>query len=96
MPDEAHPRHIVVHDYGMGGLWWWIRAASSADVVEVEVEVGPDGRRLRHVELPPDGPGVRSDESPIDPPVDLHDPRYVPMEIDARTFEDGWRAARAC
>ncbi|MFC3739508.1 hypothetical protein [Paractinoplanes deccanensis] len=37
-------RFLVVHDYGMGGLWWWIHADSPARIVETfaEVEVVED------------------------------------------------------
>lgn len=27
-------RYLVLHDYGMGGLWWWIRARSVREVRE--------------------------------------------------------------
>jgi hypothetical protein len=27
-------RYLVVHDYGMGGLWWWIWASSPEEIVE--------------------------------------------------------------
>lgn len=38
------PRYLVCHDYGMGGLWWWITADSEADILEriAEVEVVAD------------------------------------------------------
>ncbi len=51
MPDK--PRHLVVHDYGMGGVWWWVRAASPEEIVETiaEVEVVAD----------PSGAGVDTD-----------------------------------
>ncbi|MGP3990119.1 hypothetical protein [Streptomyces sp. 3N207] len=34
-------RFLVHHDYGMGGLWWWIRARSRREILErcAEVEV---------------------------------------------------------
>ena len=37
-------RYLVVHDYGMGGLWWWIHARSARQVRETfaEVEVVDD------------------------------------------------------
>ncbi|MFJ1796388.1 hypothetical protein [Kitasatospora griseola] len=30
-------RHPVLHDYGTGGLWWWVRAGSAE-----EIEIGRD------------------------------------------------------
>ncbi|GAA3655565.1 hypothetical protein GCM10022224_018380 [Nonomuraea antimicrobica] len=42
------PKHrfLVLHDYGMGGLWWWIWARSERELVErlaeVEVVGSPD------------------------------------------------------
>ncbi|MEY2229230.1 hypothetical protein [Streptomyces sp. BF23-19] len=40
-------RHLVLHDYGMGGLWWWwVWAGSAEEIVsacaEVEVIANPD------------------------------------------------------
>jgi hypothetical protein len=28
----AKQRYLVLHDYGMGGLWWWIHARSVREV----------------------------------------------------------------
>jgi len=43
-------RYLVCHDYGMGALWWWIRAESASDITdtfaEVEVIEDPDTRRI--------------------------------------------------
>ncbi|MBW4718009.1 hypothetical protein [Saccharothrix obliqua] len=33
------PRYLVLHDYGMGGLWWWIHADSARQVLETFAEV---------------------------------------------------------
>ncbi|MEU2669231.1 hypothetical protein ABZ622_10195 [Streptomyces sp. NPDC007164] len=42
---QKHP-FLVLHDYGMGGLWWWIRARSAREVLEtfawVEVITDPE------------------------------------------------------
>ncbi|MFI0911931.1 hypothetical protein [Streptomyces abikoensis] len=39
-------RFLVLHDYGMGGLWWWVRARSAREVLEtfawVEVVTDPE------------------------------------------------------
>lgn len=45
-------RYLVLHDYGMGGLWWWIRARSAREVMETfaEVEVVDDPASLARVE----------------------------------------------
>jgi hypothetical protein len=43
---RGRTRFLVVHDYGMGGLWWWIWAESAQEVVntlaEVEVVTDPE------------------------------------------------------
>jgi hypothetical protein len=46
--EERKNRFLVLHDYGMGGLWWWIHARSARQVVETfaEVEVIEDPRIL--------------------------------------------------
>ncbi|MEU0220948.1 hypothetical protein ABZ281_40560 [Streptomyces sp. NPDC006265] len=45
--DVAHKRRfLVLHDYGMGGSWWWVRARSAREVLEglawVEVVTDPE------------------------------------------------------
>lgn len=32
-------RFLVLHDYGMGGVWWWVHARSAREVVETFAEV---------------------------------------------------------
>jgi hypothetical protein len=41
-------RFLVLHDYGMGGLWWWVRARSEREIMETfaEVEVVDDPEDL--------------------------------------------------
>ncbi len=41
-------RYLVCHDYGMGGLWWWITAESPEQITEAfsEVEVVTDPARI--------------------------------------------------
>jgi hypothetical protein len=36
-PDKT--RFLLLHDYGMGGLWWWVRARSAREVLETFAEV---------------------------------------------------------
>ncbi|MDF2711106.1 MAG: hypothetical protein K0R62_6758 [Nonomuraea muscovyensis] len=38
---EAEPkkRFLVLHDYGMGGVWWWVHARSAREVLETFAEV---------------------------------------------------------
>ncbi len=44
--DEPKKRFLVLHDYGMGGLWWWLHARSAHQIVttfaEVEVIEDPE------------------------------------------------------
>ncbi|MFF3157753.1 hypothetical protein [Streptomyces sp. NPDC057910] len=45
--DGAHKhRLLVLHDYGMGGAWWWVHARSAREVLEkfawVEVVTDPE------------------------------------------------------
>lgn len=49
-------RFLVLHDYGMGGLWWWIHAGSEGEIAqtfaEVEVITDPEAlTRFRDGEL---------------------------------------------
>jgi hypothetical protein len=32
-------RFLILHDYGMGGSWWWVHARSAREVVETFAEV---------------------------------------------------------
>jgi len=46
-PDKSEKtRFLVLHDYGMGALWWWVWARSAQEIVlalaEVEVVDDPD------------------------------------------------------
>lgn len=55
-------RYLVLHDYGMGGLWWWIHARSVREVRETfaEVEVIDDPAAVARAE------GWKLDEVDID------------------------------
>lgn len=35
----AKQRFLIVHDYGMGGVWWWVHARSAREVLETFAEV---------------------------------------------------------
>jgi hypothetical protein len=41
MNADAAPkrRFLVLHDYGMGGVWWWVHARSAREVIETFAEV---------------------------------------------------------
>lgn len=36
---QGRRRYLVRHDYGMGALWWWIRAGSAAEITATFAEV---------------------------------------------------------
>jgi hypothetical protein len=39
-PDAApKSRYLVLHDYGMGGVWWWVHARSVREIRETFAEV---------------------------------------------------------
>jgi 8-oxo-dGTP pyrophosphatase MutT (NUDIX family) len=44
--DGEKSRYLVLHDYGMGGLWWWVHARSATEIMQrvadVVVITGPD------------------------------------------------------
>lgn len=51
---DDHPArrpYLVLHDYGMGGLWWWIRASSAEEITDAfaEVEVISDPETVTRV-----------------------------------------------
>jgi hypothetical protein len=75
-------RYLVLHDYGMGGLWWWIHARSVREVRETfaEVEVVDESGAVAQAE------GWQLAEVDIDGPV-------MPAGLDdLRTKRDGQRA----
>ncbi len=45
-------RYLVCHDYGMGALWWWIRAGAASEITDTfaEVEVIDDPQTQASVE----------------------------------------------
>jgi hypothetical protein len=48
----AKKRFLVLHDYGMGALWWWIHARSAREILEkfAEVEVVDDREAIERAE----------------------------------------------
>ncbi|WP_067713524.1 hypothetical protein [Nocardia yamanashiensis] len=68
MSDDQTPkeRFLVCHDYGMGGLWWWMQARSAREIAETfaEVRVIDDWARLAEAE------DWELDEVDIDEPGD--------------------------
>jgi hypothetical protein len=44
----ARRAYLVLHDYGMGGVWWWILASSAEEITAAfaEVEVVGDPERI--------------------------------------------------
>jgi len=48
------PRYFVMHDYGMGALYWWIDAPSADDIIRTyaEVVVLDDAAAARHDNIP--------------------------------------------
>jgi hypothetical protein len=59
-------RFLVLHDYGMGGLWWWVWARSAREIRETfnEVEVILDEDSVARAQQEDD-----LDEVDIDAPV---------------------------
>lgn len=44
----ARRTYLVLHDYGMGSLWWWIRASSEEEITDAfaEVEIVTDPKSI--------------------------------------------------
>ncbi|MGW5256848.1 hypothetical protein [Streptomyces sp. NPDC004012] len=38
-PPAPKSRFLVLHDYGMGGTWWWVNARSAREVLETFAEI---------------------------------------------------------
>lgn len=59
-------RFLVCHDYGMGGVWWWVHACSAREIAETFAEtwVIEDSERLA------DARTWELDEVDIDDPAD--------------------------
>ena len=37
--EKTKTRYLVLHDYGMGGVWWWVWAESPQEIVRAVAEV---------------------------------------------------------
>lgn len=65
-------RLLVLHDYGMGGAWWWVHARSAREVLEtfaeVEVVTRPDVIERADCDLPE---------------VDIDEPTTYLIEVDS-------------
>ncbi|WP_017593103.1 hypothetical protein [Nocardiopsis potens] len=60
------PRYLIVHDYGMGGVWSWVRAGSAEEVLDAcaEVEVVTDPEVVARMEA-----SDRMEEADLDDPA---------------------------
>ncbi|MFI9550473.1 hypothetical protein [Nonomuraea endophytica] len=63
--ENAKQRFLILHDYGMGGSWWWVRARSAREVLETfaEVEVIEAPEEIERAE------GWNLDEADVDAPT---------------------------
>ncbi|MFF0742519.1 hypothetical protein ACFYVL_19185 [Streptomyces sp. NPDC004111] len=68
----APRRFLVLHDYGMGGCWWWILARSEREVLETFawVEVVDDPRTVARFETDEDTEVVDIDAPRMPPGLD--------------------------
>ncbi|MBM2620243.1 hypothetical protein JIG36_32480 [Actinoplanes sp. LDG1-06] len=65
-------RFLVLHDYGMGGLWWWVHARSAREVVETfaEAEVVDDPETIARFADDDDLDEVDVDDAVMPPGLD--------------------------
>ncbi|MGP3919042.1 hypothetical protein [Nonomuraea sp. 10N515B] len=63
--ENTKQRFLILHDYGMGGSWWWVRARSAREVLETfaEVEVIEAPEAIERAE------GWNLDEADVDAPT---------------------------
>ncbi|MGW0856491.1 hypothetical protein [Streptomyces sp. NPDC002690] len=69
-PPAPKSRFLVLHDYGMGGAWWWVHARSSREILETfaEVEVVGSPEAIQWAGREPDE--VDIDEPTMPPGLD--------------------------
>ncbi|MEV8106499.1 hypothetical protein [Streptomyces sp. NPDC088135] len=72
---------LTLHDYGMGGLWWWIRARTAREVLET----------FAWVEVVTDPESVARFEGEELAVVDIDDPRMPPGLDGLRAQRDAQR-----
>ncbi|MFE9446450.1 hypothetical protein ACFYO2_47985 [Streptomyces sp. NPDC006602] len=87
--DSAHKhRFLVLHDYGMGGSWWWIHARSAREVLETFawVEVVTDPEVVARFE------GAELEEVGIDAPLLPPGLDSLRAERDAQRGHEGFGA----
>ena len=70
-------RYLVLHDYGMGGSWWWIRATSAEEILDsiAEVEIVTDPQMLERATTWDDMEEVDLRTIPVGPLAELAEQR---------------------
>ncbi|MEU8259109.1 hypothetical protein AB0C02_00590 [Micromonospora sp. NPDC048999] len=78
----AKNRYLVLHDYGMGGLWWWVWARSAEEILDAvaEVEVVTDDAVV-HSMGSDELDEVDLDALPDSPLADLHEQRLAHRDL---------------
>ena len=85
--DATASRFLVLHDYGMGGVWWWVLAKSERQIRETfaEVEV-VDPNSVAGIDL------WTMDEADIHAPAMPHVPSGLRAERDGQRGQPGFTA----
>lgn len=74
---QGRNRYLILHDYGMGGSWWWIRATSAEEVLNsiAEVEIVTDPRMIERATAWDDMEEVDLQAIPAGPLAELAEQR---------------------